>query len=292
MQIHLFEQEFRLLCKYIEDNYGIAITREKAYLLESRLGRVLAEAGLPSFMALYESINKPQGKLLAEQVIDAITTNETSWFRDGTPWLILEELFLPALLREIQDGRRQRVRIWSAACSTGQEPYSIAMAIAHYLQKNRITDVRLEQFEIIATDVSRTVLRLAQTACYDQIAMQRGLSKDYWARYFYREGEGWRLAESLRQAVHFQFLNLQRSFNQLGDFDFVFCRYVAIYFSENYKQLLFHKISRALQPAGVLFIGSSEILAGCQDVFSLEQYKNGVYYAARRDKTEKLKVST
>lgn len=276
--IHLHAREFQLFRKYIEKHCGISLANDKVYLVESRLSGVLAQAKIESFSVLYEMISSSRHPALADQVIDAITTNETSWFRDRTPWLVLEELLLPELIREFQSQKRRRVRIWSAACSTGQEPYSIAIAIDQYLKKNSISNVNLEQFEIVATDISRSVLKFAQSGCYDSNAAIRGLDINYRNQYFYQDGDFWHLSEPIKQIVKFIPFNLQQSFADLGYFDIVFCRYVAIYFSESAKHELFQKICGLLAPPKILFIGASEILTSCRGVFSLKHYQNGVYY--------------
>ena len=282
MKIHLNAAEFRLLQAFIEERCGITVTTEKAYLIESRLSRTLHEAGLGSFSALYERVRQPDGKELAQKVIDAITTHETYWFRDKTPWAILEEILLPQYVQELQSGSRRTIRIWSAACSTGQEPYSIAMLIHRFLAKNKIHPSVLGQFEIIASDISQAVLAEARDGCYDCFAISRGLDASLRERYFRRDEDYWRLQDVIRQAVVFQVFNLQHSFAPFGQFDVVFFRYVAIYFAGEIKRRILEKMAAALTDRGVLFLGNAEVMLGYQDIFQQEQNQYGVFYRAKR----------
>jgi chemotaxis protein methyltransferase CheR len=238
---------------------------------------------LASFEELYRMLNKQQDAGLAEKIIDAITTNETLWFRDKTPWITLEEVLLPAYINEIRSGQRSKVRIWSAACSSGQEPYSIAMCIDRYLKRSRVQDVTLAHFEILATDISSTVLTLARMGKYDTISMSRGLDQEYRDTYFQQEGRIWKLAEVVKDAVAFRQFNLQNSFIGLGKFDAVFCRYVTIYFSEKFKKTVFSKIANSLTEQGVLFIGNSEIFFDYKENYEMRQYKNGAFFRVRGD---------
>ncbi|HWR42617.1 protein-glutamate O-methyltransferase CheR [Sporomusa sp.] len=280
---NLSPAEFALFQEYIKEQCGIDFNEEKSYLIESRLSKFLIKFGLTNFEELYRMLNKQKDVGLAEEIIDAITTNETLWFRDKTPWMILEEVLLPAYIDEIRKGQRSKVRIWSAACSTGQEPYSIAMCIDSYLKRFRVQDVTLSQFEILATDISTTVLKLARMGKYDSISMARGLESEYRDTYFRQEGRIWKLADTIKDAVVFRQFNLQNSFIGLGNFDTVFCRYVTIYFSEQFKKVVFSKIANALTEQGVLFIGNSEIFFDYKENYEMTQYKNGAFFRVRGD---------
>lgn len=273
--------EFLLLQKYIEEQCGITISADKAYLIESRLYKLVLDAGLDSFEKFYRLLQSRRDPQMITNVIDAITTNETLWFRDKSPWEILEKKLLPQYIQELQQKKRQKVRIWSAACSTGQEPYSIAMSIDRYLTSHGITDVNLSAFEIMATDISQAVLQVAMAGRYDNISIMRGLEMGYRDRYFTNEGRVWILRDPIKKAVQFRQFNLQESFMKLGIFDVIFCRYVVIYFSETFKQELFGKIKSSLQRDGALFLGSSEVLSTYRQWFELEQYNNGIYYQVR-----------
>jgi chemotaxis protein methyltransferase CheR len=277
----LSQREFDLLQKFIEENCGISIGKEKSYLIESRLAKLLIDSGLPSFESLYERLRSKACALIMEKVIDAITTNETLWYRDKSPWDILSNLLLPAYIEELRNGKRSKVRIWSAACSTGQEPYSTAMCIDNYLKTNGINDIKLSHFEIIATDISHNVLQAAKLGKYDSISIMRGLENNYKEKYFKSDGRVWNLDERIKNSVRFQQFNLQNSFLLFGKFDIVFCRYVAIYFSETLKKDVFTKIASSLEPNGALFIGSSEILSDYSHLFDIKDFNSGIYYRVK-----------
>jgi chemotaxis protein methyltransferase CheR len=274
----LSSKEFEMMQKFIEEQCGIAIREEKAYLIESRLTKLLIDSGLTSFEDLYKRICHQRDPIMKERVIDAITTNETLWFRDRTPWEVLENSFLPVYIKEIREGKRTGVRIWSAACSTGQEAYSTAMCIDNYLTRNGIKDVKLSHFKILATDISHTVLSMAKAAKYDSISIMRGLDNTCKNEYFTNEGRIWKLDERIKNSVTFQQFNLQNSFLLMGKLDIIFCRYVIIYFSENLKNDVIKKMASALQSQGALFLGSSEIFPQAGNAFVMEKYKTGVYY--------------
>ncbi|RJQ77315.1 MAG: protein-glutamate O-methyltransferase CheR [Desulfobacteraceae bacterium] len=283
MGLSLSHNEFLLMQKYISEQCGILIPEEKAYLIESRLAKLLAESGAKSFAGLYHTLrNQGLNKSLPQKVIDAITTKETRWFRDKTPWYALEDVLLPRYIREIRQAKRPKVRIWSAACATGQEPYSIAMCIDNYINQRGITDIKLSHFEILATDISQAALQTARSGKYDHLSIARGLDDTCRARYLKQEGRVWALDEKLKEAVRFQQFNLRNSYLSLGKFDIVFCRYVMIYFSEAFKQELRRKIISVLNPEGVLFLGSSEIYTKYKEHFELVEYKGGIHYRLKK----------
>ncbi len=274
--------EFQLLRKHIAEYCGILIPEDKAYFIESRLSRLMVEEKLDSFSALYQRICYATNNAINERVIDAITTNETLWFRDKHPWLILERVYLPRFIEQLRSGERNRIRIWSAAASTGQEAYSTAMAIDNYLATRFIKDVSLSQFEIFATDISRSVLTLARNARYDAVSIIRGLDDSIKKRYFTNEGVVWQLCDKIKNAVTFQHFNLNDSFIKLGQFDIIFCRYVMIYFSEQTRALLYPKLADALNDDGAMFIGAYEYFADLGNLFDKQQLENGVYYIKTR----------
>jgi len=285
MNANLSSENFLLFQQYIEEQCGISIRDDKAYLIESRLSKFLFKFSLVSFEDLYRLLSKQQDRALAEDVIDALTTNETLWFREKTPWEIMNDKLLGDYIDEIRQGKRSKVRIWSAACSTGQEPYSIAMCIDKYLTSHGIKDISLTNFEILATDISNTVLQIARKGKYDSISMNRGLDADYRDQYFRKEGRSWVLDDRIRQAVQFVHFNLQKSFIGLGKFDVVFCRYVAIYFSENFKKEVFKRIALSLTARGILLLGNSEVFFEHKENYQAEQHKNAVFYRVRGENT-------
>jgi len=274
-------KEFLMIQKFIEDICGIALREEKAFLLESKLSKILAESTFSSFDELYREICCWNDPKILESFIDIVTINETFWFRDKTPWNIMEDLLLPIYIQEIRDGKREKIRIWSAACSYGQEPYSIAMCIDNYLEENSIFDVKMNHFEILATDISKTVLQIAEVGAYDNISILRGLDEHYKLKYFTNQGRVWKLEEKIKKSVRFEQFNLIKDFSCLGKFDMIFFRNVMIYFSEQLKKEMLNKIMNLLNPRGALFIGSSELLIDHGSTFSLEKYTNGSYFKVK-----------
>lgn len=278
----LTAREFELMRGYIEKECGIVLGKDKAYLITSRLSRILTEFNIHSFEGLYFTLKSEKDPRIKEKVIDAITTNETLWFRDRTPFKTLEEVLLPRYIDEIQNKKRDRVRIWSAGCSTGQEPYSIAMSIDRYLTQRRIQGVSPKDFEILATDISRSVLKAAEAGRYDDVSIMRGLDLDYRNEYFTRESRDWVLHNRIRDRVRFRQFNLQNNFITLGKFDVIFCRYVTIYFSPDLKRDIFNKIAGALNlPCGVLFLGNSEVFNEYGNNFVRMSHDGGVYYKVK-----------
>lgn len=188
---------------------------------------------------------------------------------------------LPEMIDQLKKGSKRKIRIWSAGCSTGQEPYSTAMFIDQYLAKNGITGITAEDFEIIATDISGRVLQTAKSGIYDDIAVSRGLSEDMRSRYFVYKGREWHLNDTIKSRVKFRAFNLQNSFNVLGRFDFIFCRYVTIYFSKEFKKDVLKRYAEILNPKGVLFLGSSEVFSDFQENFDMRNSANGVFYVVK-----------
>ena len=281
MKASLSNAAFGLFKKYIHDKCGINIGEEKAYLIETRLSKLLVDAQVSSFEALYHKIVKEDDASMAVKVIDAITTNETLWFRDKTPWLILEELLLPKYIEKLRMGEKQRIRIWSAAASTGQEAYSTAMCIDRYLEKNAIKDITLSHFQIIATDISNTVLEIAKKGRYDAVSMIRGMAPEYKDRYFTKQGMAWKIDDKIKNAITFKSFNLQNSFVFLGQFDVIFFRYVLIYFANILREEIFNKLSTTIEKEGTLIIGASEIYHQLDLFFDMKHHTQGTYYMRR-----------
>jgi chemotaxis protein methyltransferase CheR len=278
--------EFRHIQKYIESQCGISLGENKAYLIETRLPKLLQDNGICSFDELCTMINSNRiPAKISEKIVDAITTNETLWFRDKTPWIILENVLMPGLIDDLRCGKKNRIRIWSAGCSTGQEPYSIAMVIENYLEQHGIQDVSLRDFEITATDISYLALADAEAGCYDNISISRGLPDLNRMRYFKYEKEQWRIDQKIRNAVHFSWFNLQNRFSSLGKFDVIFCRYVLIYFSNSLKNSIHEEMARCLQQKGNLFLGSSELYPEYDNYFEMKNYRDGIYYEVKQGKT-------
>ena len=268
--------EFKLLRDLIEKLCGIALGDEKAYLIETRLAGLLAENGCTDFGSFYRLVAHDPNPKLRDKIVDAMTTNETLWFRDTHPFLILREKLLPKLAEDLLSGNRFRIRIWSGASSTGQEPYSIAMSIHEFCNAN--PGVRPDQFEILATDISPSALMLAKLGRYDSAAVNRGLPDNLRNRYFHPDGNVWVANDDLKKLVTLRKFNLQDSMEPLGRFDIVFMRYVTIYFSEPFKQQIYKGVARLLAPEGNLIISAVESLRGISDDFTQQSHAGGSYY--------------
>ncbi len=279
MAVSISAVDFKSLRDYIEENCGIALGDEKAYLIETRLTKLMVQNGCDDFGAFYRKIKADPTSQLRDKIVDAMTTNETLWFRDQHPYVILKEKLLPEMAALLSEKRRLRVRIWSGASSTGQEPYSIAMTIHEFCRAHG--KVTPQQFEIVATDISPSALFIANSGRYDQIAMSRGMSDEMRARYFKQEGHVWVMDESVRKMVIFKRFNLQDPPDALGKFDIVFLRYVAIYFSASLKQKIFSNIARLLAPSGYFIIGAVESLRGFNDDFEALSHATGTYYKCK-----------
>jgi chemotaxis protein methyltransferase CheR len=271
--------EFRLIRDFIEQSCGIVLGDEKAYLIETRLAGLLAETGSRDFAALYQLAMKDPGTTLRDKIVDAMTTNETLWFRDGHPFEILRDVLLPPFAEQLRSGSRFRIRIWSAASSTGQEPYSIAMVIREYCAAH--PEVRPDQFEILASDISPSALYLAKAGRYDSVAVSRGMPDHLRSRYFRQEGQVWILDDSIKKMVTLKKFNLQDSMEPLGRFDIVFCRYVTIYFSEAFKRQIYNGIAKLTAQGGFFVTSAVENLQSSEDLFEPLYHGPGTYYRSR-----------
>jgi chemotaxis protein methyltransferase CheR len=269
-------REFELISGYIEKECGIVLSAEKTYLVETRLAKLVAQSGCETFEEFYHLAKRGTDAKLRERIIDAITTNETLWFRDRHPFTILRDVILPELAARIVGGKQAKARIWSAASSTGQEPYSIAMTVLEYCRRD--TRVRPEQFEIVATDISQSVLFVAKAGRYDSFAAERGLPADMRERYMVRDGQVYCVKDEVKQLVKFQRFNLQDSPASLGRFDCVFLRYVAIYFSQAFIRNLIGGIASASNRPGYLIVGAVETLRGVSEEYEARRHDDGYYY--------------
>jgi chemotaxis protein methyltransferase CheR len=270
--------DITLLSRFVAEACCIHLGEEKGYLFEARLGSIITQSGaadIPDFIRLAKT--DPTNRL-RDRIIDAMTTHETYWFRDERPWASLRNQLLPALAEQLRKGTRPRIRILSAACSTGQEPYSLAMLIDTLCLEGKLPGVRPEQFEIIGTDVSAGTLMLATNGRYNQIEIVRGLAETWRQRYFTSSGPIWTLNEALKKRVSFKRHNLQDDLKPFGQFDLLLCRNVAIYFEADFKAQLFNRLSNALNPGGYLVLGGSESLMSHQDLFASEQLGESIFY--------------
>lgn len=265
-------QDYEAFRGFLEEACGIVLGDNKHYLVISRLGRILKELNIDTVGSLVLRLQREPRSGLRERIIDAMTTNETFWFRDNHPYVLLKELIFPALSKK----KPAQVRIWSAACSTGQEPYSISMIIQEYLQTR--PGSLANNFQIVATDISPTVLAVARSGRYDSLALSRGLSPERKERFFIKEGDGWQVKDEIRRRVQFTEMNLMNNYTSLGKFDIIFCRNVLIYFSTELKREILRRMVAQLTPGGYLFLGSTETLANYSDAFETVRFEGGIVY--------------
>jgi len=280
MPLRVTNHEFKLLRNLIEDKCGITLNQDKAYLIENRLSALAEKTGVKNFGDLYLKLKtSSQNEDLMDLMVDAITTNETLWFRDKYPYEILINSLFPVLYKKIGERKRSKINIWSAACSTGQEPYSIAIkALEYYGGKGDETSC-YEQVNILGTDISHSAISLARRGRYDMAEMQRGLPQDYKNSYFKRVGNEWDVVDSVKKLVTFKEYNLKYFMNgNMGPFDIIFLRHVIIYFSDSFKEALFDKISRMLLPKGYMFLGIGETVQGYSNAFDTKANKRGIFY--------------
>ncbi len=265
--------DYQVIFSLVRERSGLVLGDDKGYLVESRLKSVLRAHALADLRALVVRLRAGDKRLITD-VVEALTTNETSFFRDTKPFHSLTETILPHLQATV--GKHRRVRIWSAAASTGQEAYSIAMTLAEV--KRRFPDL---QVDILATDISEEVLAKARAGVYSQLEVQRGMPAPLMIRHFAKRADGdWEIKPEIRQAVRFQKFNLLDNPAQLGSFDVVFCRNVLIYFERSTKAAVLERLARRLDPEGFLILGGAETVIGITEVFSPLDGQRGVYRLA------------
>ena len=271
-------QEFHQFAQFLQDACGISLGPNKQYLVTTRINRILNENSIRSLSELLVRLAEPRNNALRKQIIDAMTTNETYWFRDAYPFEYLKDVVIPQLISDKQSSGE--IRIWCAACSTGQEPYSLSMAIEEYKQKN--FGHLPVPIKILATDLSNSVLEIANRGIYDKLSMARGLTSERMEKYFQQHTESsWKVKPEISSRVEFRSLNLLDSFQLLGKFDVVFCRNVLIYFGADLKRDILTRIHATLNRNGVLCLGSSEGLSNIPILFDMVQCNPGIMYRAR-----------
>ena len=278
------EREFELFKDLIAEKSGIELKPEKAYLIETKLTTLMIESGAETFSEFYDYIVSGVDTEITDKIIEAITVNETMWFRDDTLWSFIKEETLPKLTQEFTSGKRDKVRIWSAAVSTGQEAYSMAMCVDNYLSKisrSDATNIELSNFEIFATDISGRVLNIAKKGRYDRISMSRGIDDFYKTWYFDERNLGWNIDEKIKDSVKFQKFNLKDSYDDFGKFDIIFLRYVLIYFSDELKRMVLEKMCEALTDNGILFTGNYVLFELMSEYFDINHYGNLTYYTKK-----------
>lgn len=274
--------EFALFQAYLERECAMALTPDKKYLFESRLARLLVTSGCQTFGDLYRTLRDSANTTVRDRIIDAMTTHETLWFRDESTWVALRDHAIPDLLKTASRNGRSPIKIWSAACSTGQEPYSLVMLIDQLSRKAGLVEPR--QFEVIATDISPSALFVAKAGRYDGISMSRGFGATWESLrslYFKREGNISIVDDQIRERVTFRRFNLQDSLASFGMLDMVLLRNVAIYFSETFKRDLFTRLGSIIRPGGLLVLGSTESIIDERRHFETERLGTSLFWYRR-----------
>jgi len=261
--------DYEYLRKLLKERSGLDLSADKQYLVESRLVPLARKASLAGIPELVQKM-KTGAEALTAEVVEAMTTNETFFFRDKIPFDHLKEAVLPALVQA--RAARRALRIWCAASSTGQEPYSIAMCL-----KEAGPMFAGWRTEIVATDLALGVLEKSRAGIFSQFEVQRGLPIQMLVKYFTQNGELWQLNAEIRGMVQHRQLNLLQDFSHLGMFDIIFCRNVLIYFDHPTKVNIFERIARMLEPDGVLALGAAESVVGITNAFRPYPERRGLY---------------
>lgn len=266
------EHNYRLFSQFLETESGIVLGESKQYLVKSRLTSHVKIQGVSNLDQLIEKIVIQRDRQAQLAAIEAMTTNETLWFRDTYPFSLLESTILPKY-----ENKSSPLKVWSAACSSGQEAYSIAMTILNY-QKKRSGSLRAGA-HILGTDISQEMLQKCRDAEYDQLAMSRGLPEVFKQEFFETASSGkLKVKAQLKAMASFRQLNLLDNFSSVGRFDIIFCRNVLIYFSPELKKQILQKIAACLQDDGILFVGASESISDLVEQFSMVRCNPGLYY--------------
>jgi chemotaxis protein methyltransferase CheR len=261
--------DYEYLRKLLKDHSGLDLSADKQYLIESRLLPLSRKCGVQGIGELVQKMKGGSSTIIA-QVVEAMTTNETFFFRDKVPFEHFRDTIMPDMLKA--RANRKSIRIWCAAGSTGQEPYSLAMSL-----KEMGAALAGWRVEIIATDLSTEVLEKSKSGVYSQFEVQRGLPIQLLVKYFKQNGEFWQISPELRAMVQHRQLNLLHDFSQLGVFDVIFCRNVLIYFDQDTKINIFGRLARGMEGDGFLVLGAAETVVGLTDVFKPFPEKRGLY---------------
>jgi chemotaxis protein methyltransferase CheR len=262
--------DFEFICQILRERSGLVLTNDKAYLLESRLLPVARKWKLATFDDLVRTIRTRMDEAVIRDVVEAMTTNESFFFRDTKPFDQFKQVVLPAMLKSRAASRT--IRIWSAACSSGQEPYSLAMILSE--MSAQLSGWRIE---IVGTDLSTEILTRAKEGMYSQFEVQRGLPITMLVKYFAQVGDRWQINAKIRGMVQYREFNLLQEGAQLGRFDVVFCRNVLIYFDQPTKIGVLERISRAVEHDGYLVLGAAETVVGLTDTFKPVAERRGLY---------------
>ncbi|MDR3089217.1 MAG: protein-glutamate O-methyltransferase CheR [Desulfobulbaceae bacterium] len=267
--------EIKTVSQYIKDISGIYLDASKGYLLETRLSPLAEALDCKNYSELQHKASRDASKKIERQIIDAISTNETLFFRDKGPFELLQYKLLPELIDARSGGALKRqLRVWSAASSTGQELYSVAIVIRELLQGN----LGKYNFHLLGTDISDNAVQQASYGKYNKFEIERGLDQAVLRKYFTAFGDSWKVRDELRAMVKFQKFNLMQPFTGLGKFDIILCRNVAIYFTMDDRKKLFAKLADSLADDGFLVIGSTESLTGICSRFEPKRHLRSIFY--------------
>ncbi|MDF9397782.1 protein-glutamate O-methyltransferase [Vibrio sp. 1180_3] len=269
--ITISDQEYRDFSRFLESQCGIVLGDSKQYLVRSRLSPLVAKFKLTSLSDLLRDVVTGRNRELRVAAVDAMTTNETLWFRDSYPFTVLAERLLPEVA-----AKKRPIKIWSAASSSGQEPYSMAMTVLETQQRK---PGMLPSVSITATDISASMLDMCKAGIYDNLALGRGLSPERRKTFFEDAGDGrMKIKDNVKCLVNFRPQNLMESYALLGKFDIIFCRNVLIYFSPDMKSKVLNQMANNLNPGGYLLLGASESLTGLTDKFDMVRCNPGIIY--------------
>lgn len=273
--IKIAPAELKLISQYIQTLTGIYLDQSKSYLFETRLSGIAEAYSCKTYQDLYSKARLEPTKKIEKEIIDAITTNETLFFRDKGPFELLQHKILPEIIdrRTSQSPLKPRIKIWSAASSTGQELYSIAIVIKELLKES--SDYL---FSLLGTDISDAAVAQASYGKYNRFEIERGLDKKYLQKYFTLFGDAWKIKDEIRAMANFKKLNLMQPLTGLGKFDIIFCRNVAIYFTLEDRKKLFNKLADSLADDGFLIIGSTESLTGVCPRFVPKRHLRSIFY--------------
>lgn len=263
-------KDFEFISALLKDRSGLALTMDKAYLLESRLMPVARKRGLNGLSELIVEMRAKKEEALIVEVNEAMTTNESFFFRDTKPFDLLRDVVLPPIMEK--RAAQKRLKIWCAAASSGQEPYSIAMVLKELGPK-----VSGWNIDILGTDISRDILDKASKGSYSQFEVQRGLPIQLLLKYFDKDGEVWQIKDEIRKMIQYKFYNLLDNLSSLGKADIVFCRNVLIYFDPETKGRVLEQIASLMPDDGMLFLGGAETVLGVSDKFQPVPGQRGVY---------------
>jgi chemotaxis protein methyltransferase CheR len=259
-QAQITEIDFQFYQRILLEKSGLALSIDKTYLLHARLTPVAQSLGFPALEQMTAALRFAPDANIIKRVVEAMTTNETLFFRDAKPFLHLRDVILPKLIQ--QNEYKKTIRIWCAACSSGQEPYSVAMVLDEFFQNRPGWTC-----QIVGTDISDEVLTQARKGEYSQFEIQRGLTIQMMMKYFTKQDDDWFVKDKLKSMVQFMPANLLANMSNLGMFDIIFCRNVLIYFNKETKEKALDKIGPHLAPEGTLLLGASETLMGLNTPF-------------------------